>query len=513
MKRSIYDTTMAFAAALFWFVSPCWGQMGSTGRATLAPASASAQADPPRMGSTGRSGPAPADERAQPASAARQADAAPDAGRAARVTPIVKVFQEASPVVVNLSTTSIVEVRDSFGFGGLFDEIFDFPMSRQPRRLERHSVGSGFVLHPDGYLVTNAHVVDRTSECKVTLADGTELPAASIAIDRKNDLAVLKIETERPLPAVRLGVSNDLMPGETVVAIGNPLGLQHTITTGIISALDRELRFSRDVVYSGLIQTDASINPGNSGGPLLNVLGEVIGINSAIRGDAQNIGFAIPVDRLRELLPEMLDIERLRRVRFGLHFDGSAPDGSSPNDPSTGVRVLRVDKRSPAEKAGVRPGDVINSANGKPTLNFMDLFSILDRTEADGEVKLGILREGRREGPFKVRLTEIPKPDGQKLMLARFGIRVREMTRSELDRLGLRRPVLAVEAVDRASQAFREGVAPGDLITKLGGWPVSSLDSLGLLLSQVKTGDRVSVAVWRVGSDAIVQVEVRLEAQ
>src|SRR5262249_28501433 len=162
----------------------------------------------------------------------------------------------------------------------------------------------------------------------------------------------------------------DLMPGETVIAIGNPLGFRHTITTGIISALDRELSFSANVVYKGLIQTDASINPGNSGGPLLNILGELIGINTAIRGDAQNIGFAIPVDRLHELLPDMLDITRLRRVDFGLKFDGKRGNGK-------GVLIKGVEAESAAAKAGLKSGDVLTAIDGAPIQDFVQAFSIL----------------------------------------------------------------------------------------------------------------------------------------
>ena len=156
--------------------------------------------------------------------------------------------------------------------------------------------------------------------CKVIFADGRELEAEIVAVDTEHDLTVLSVKTHEPIQAIKLGRSDDLMIGETVIAVGNPLGFQNTVTVGVVSALDRTLRFSDRVSYQGLIQTDASINPGNSGGPLLNINGELIGINTAIRGDAQNIGFAIPVDQLRALLPEILDIERLKRARIGMRL-------------------------------------------------------------------------------------------------------------------------------------------------------------------------------------------------
>ncbi len=427
-----------------------------------------------------------------------------DRSAARRVTPVVKVFQQAGPSVVNLSTTSVVTVQPSFGFGGLFDEIFDMPAMR-PRQYEAHSVGSGFVIHADGYIVTNAHVVDRASECKVTFADGTELPAEKVAVQQEDDLAVLKVDSPKPLPALPLGRSDDLMPGETVVAIGNPLGYQNTVTTGIISALDRELRFENRFVYSGLIQTDASINPGNSGGPLLNILGECIGINSAIRGDAQNIGFAIPVERLYQLLPQMLDIERIRQVSFGAHFAGGKPDGK-------GVRIARVDAGSPAAEAGLREGDLLRAIDGRRVSNYMDAFVLLSAAPLGRELQFEIARDGSSGRKCRLALAEIPILDGERLMWERFGLRVRVMTSAETRGARMRRPGLIVTEVDRRSQAFREGILPGDIVTKFGGWPVSKLESLGHLLNQVSAGDRIAVGVWRITNRNIIQVELVLQA-
>jgi serine protease Do len=308
--------------------------------------------------------------------------------RAERVTPVVRVFKECSPAVVNLSTTAVVTVQPRVGIPDIFNEMFDFPTIR-PRSYTTHSVGSGFLIHENGYLVTNAHVVERAAECKAVFADGTELSAVAVASDPGTDLAVLKVDASKPLPFLRMGKSDDLMPGESVIAIGNPLGYQHTVTSGVISALNRELRFSHDRVYSGLIQTDASINPGNSGGPLLNIFGELIGVNTAIRGDAQNIGFAIPVDRLHDLLPTILDLERLRRVDFGLHFDSDGANGSV-----SGVRVKSVDPDSPAARAGVQVGDIVTAIDGRPTPEFMDAFGILSGAKTGRRLNLEVAREG-----------------------------------------------------------------------------------------------------------------------
>ena len=274
-----------------------------------------------------------------------------DPPQRSRRTPVVEVFEQCRDSVVNVSTSRVVRVQSQ----DTFDEVF----GRRPRvRTQRvESVGSGAVIHELGYIVTNAHVVAQTSDVQVTLADGRTVPAIVVAVDNEHDLAVLRASVDAPLKAIRLGRSDDLLVGETVIAVGNPFGLQHTVTSGIISALNRELDFGERAQYTGLIQTDAAINRGNSGGPLLNVNGELIGINTAVRGDAQNVGFAIPVDRLWDLLPKMLDIERRARVRFGLRVTGPEAE------------VASIAANSPAARAGLRPGDRLVGLAGRPVRN------------------------------------------------------------------------------------------------------------------------------------------------
>jgi len=424
------------------------------------------------------------------------------------MTPVTRVFQQASPAVVNISSTTIVTYRRTLGFGGGFDDIFDFPFDNSPRRYKTSSVGSGFVIHRDGYVVTNAHVVNRTVERKISFADGTELNAEIVALDAEHDLAVLKVASPKPLPFLHLGHSHDLMPGETVIAIGNPLGYKHTVTTGIISAIDRELRFDQHRSYKGLIQTDASINPGNSGGPLLNVLGDLIGINTAIRGDAQNIGFAIPVDRLHELLPNMLDIERLRRVSLGAKFGTTVENGKFH-----GARIESVAAQSPADKAGLKVGDVVTGVGDSPTASFIDVFSALEATPTGKPVDLTIMRDGAKRQNVSVTLADVPLPDGGELLWKQFGIRARPLTANDLKNLGLRSAVaLIVTDVRRNSQAQREGLEPGDLITKINGVPTGSLDQAGAILERVLPGRMVGLAVMRIGSDAMIQAELNLKA-
>ncbi len=408
-----------------------------------------------------------------PASTAAQSDR--------RRSPVVEVFEQARDAVVNISTTRVVRMQPS-----LID-IFEFGPRARSRQV--HSVGSGVVVHPGGYLVTNAHVVAQASDIGVTFADGHTAEAEIIAVDSEHDLAVLKIQTDRPLHAQKLGRSDDLLIGETVVAIGNPLGLQHTVTAGIVSAVARDLEFSGEVQYKGLIQTDASINPGNSGGPLLNVNGELIGINTAIRGDAQNIGFAIPVDRLWELLPAMLDIERHERVAFGL--DVSGPDAS--------VRAVQPD--SPAAQAGVRVNDTLISFDGEPIRDGIDYYVHLLARQPGDEIRLG-LRRAKQELTVEIPLQAKPLPDGNRLAGALLGITLGPIPARIRRAYGLPAHIgLMVEEVQPGSPAGRAEMRPGDLILRIDRVTTASLEQIGLALERVTPGESVTVEGLRVDAD------------
>ena len=240
---------------------------------------------------------------------------------ARRRTPLVRVVEQVRDSIVNISASGRVNVP--------YHDIFDLFFERQRRRTV-FSVGSGFVIHESGYIVTNAHVVDASRDLRAAFANGEEYEATTLVSDRAHDLAILRIRPERPVVPIPMGRSDDLMPGESVIAIGNPLGYANTVTSGIVSALGRRIEFSPDLVYEDLIQTDAAINPGNSGGPLLNILGELVGINTAIKPGAENIGFAIPVDRLRALLPAMLDTALAEERNFPLgHADRRLGESAS----------------------------------------------------------------------------------------------------------------------------------------------------------------------------------------
>jgi serine protease Do len=412
---------------------------------------------------------------------------ADEQGRERRRTPVVEVIEQCRDAVVNISTTRVVHMRSLLAGSGL-DDIFDFgPSVGRDRRVQ--SVGSGCVVHESGYIVTNAHVVSQATDVQVTFADKTTLPAEVVAVDSEHDLAVLRVKAPKPLKALKLGGSDDIMIGETVVAIGNPMGLQSTVTTGIVSALGRELQFDNGVTYSGLIQTDAPINPGNSGGPLLNLNAELIGINSAIRGDAQNIGFSIPVDRLWDLLPKMLDIERRQRVRFGAGVSG------------TEAKVVSVRMDSPASAAGLRPGDRIVRFNGESVRDGIDYYVHLLTQKPDSTVRLDVQR-GPQTLELTVPLESVPLPDGRALAERLLGVKLAEVTDALRRKYDLPDYAgLIVESVDRGGPADRARMRPSDLILRLDRVPVVALKDVGLTLEQTKAGERVLVEGLRIDGD------------
>ncbi|MBT7936309.1 MAG: trypsin-like serine protease, partial [Nitrospina sp.] len=231
-----------------------------------------------------------------------------------RRTPLVRAVEKVSPAVVNIYTTEISRsARNPFrNFNNnLFDKFFkDF---LPPTRSQKRSLGSGVLINADGFILTNEHVIAKAAKIHVVLSDKQEFDASVIGADTKSDLAIIKIDSDRSLPFVEMGRSDDLMIGEQVLAIGNPFGLQQTVTTGIISALNRNLRAGKNKVYSDFIQVDASINPGNSGGPLLNINGSLIGINTAIYQKAEGIGFAIPIDHAKRIVLELVNYGKVRR--------------------------------------------------------------------------------------------------------------------------------------------------------------------------------------------------------
>lgn len=421
-----------------------------------------------------------------------------------RVTPIVEVVQTQLPGIVNISATHVALVSD-FG-GSPFLGLLSDPFER--RRVETNSVGSGALIHPSGYVLTNAHVIAKASELSVVFSDGRTFPARVVAALPEDDIAVIRVEApaETRFQAITLGRSDDLMVGETVIAIGNPLGLEHSVTAGIISALGRELEPADGVVFEEVIQTDAAINPGNSGGPLLNILGEQIGVNSAIRSDAQNVGFAIPIDRVRALLPKMLGVESRGRVRLGLRF--------AQDSRQDGVPIAQVEPDSPAARAGLRAGTRILAIAEQKTETLIDvLVALLEQPpQTPFPVRIETLQGQKRV--LELAIEKLAPPDGGRLAWQHFGLRLSELTQDDAQKLGLRPgAALWVENVRKNSPAGRSGIRTGDLIPGLGPYGVRTLEDAGLVLEGIKPGTQIAFRVIRIRGNSVVQRVVRLQAQ
>ena len=292
-----------------------------------------------------------------------------------RLTPIVRAVRDCSPAVVNIQgQKSISESADG-----------------SPTTTRQvNGMGTGIVVDPRGYIMTNHHVVDGVRRINVTLSGGQTYIASIVARDKQTDLAIIRIRTPKiSCPSVRVGTSRDLMAGETVIAVGNAFGYEHTVTTGIISALHRNVQVNDTQQYLDLIQTDASINPGNSGGPLLNIDGEMIGVNVAVRAGAQGIGFAIPVDKAMEIAARMMSIQKLDNHWHGM----TALSLEGPQGP---VTVARVDRQSPAQASGLQRGDKIESIGGTDIKRPLDIERALLGRRAGERVPVLISRDGQQ---------------------------------------------------------------------------------------------------------------------
>lgn len=375
--------------------------------------------------------------------------------------PVVQVVERVSPAVVYIGTVQVVETR--FRGRSLLDDFFFGP--REGRQAVE-GLGSGVIIDPAGTIVTNDHVIRGASEIHVVLADGRRLDAEVVGSDAENDLAVLKVAAKAPLPAARLGTSSDLMIGETVVAIGSPLGLKKTVTVGVLSALGRTIR-SEDRVFNDFLQTDASINPGNSGGPLLNIDGEIIGINSAIIASAQNIGFAIPADKVRRIVTELSQFGKVRPAWVGLEVEALSPELARRLkwDRTYGALVASVEEGSPAAQAGILPGDVVTQVGTTQVEDAEDLQSRIRSFTARSSVTLRLSRAGQ---PLELSLvpTEFPARLLDATVWSRLGLKVRPTANG-----------MAITQVRDGTAASRVGLEPGDVILKVNNAPVGNLES------------------------------------
>lgn len=385
-----------------------------------------------------------------------------------RHTPIVRAVQAARPSVVNIrgeKTLAAMESQSGHGDAA--------------RRV--NGMGTGVIIDPRGYVVTNYHVVDGVRQIKVTMGDGTQYAAKLVSRDVDTDLAIIKLDTTETLPVIALGTSADLMPGETVIAVGNAYGYEHTVTLGIISALNRAVQVSDAQFYDDLIQTDASINPGNSGGPLLNIDGEMIGINVAVRAGAQGIGFAIPVDKAMSVVADMLADSASSRIWHGVILADQR--GAS----ELGLSVTSVEKKSPAAESGLQAGDRILSVENTKTKRELDFHRALMERNAGEKVELAIVREGN---PMTLQLTLAAVPSRFKTPLHPtwqvLGLELKPIP-DEAFRKTHRtryRGGLTVAAVRPNSPASNQGIRPGDVLVGMHIWETISMENVSYILNR-----------------------------
>ena len=314
---------------------------------------------------------------------------------------VVKAVRETSPAVVNISTEQVVERTASplspFFNDPYFDKFFkDFFEPGYEKKYTQKSLGSGVIFEKRGYILTNWHVVEKASQIKVILINEEIFNAKLIGSSPELDLAVLKIEAQRDLPTIKLGDSDCLMIGEKVIAIGNPFGLSHTVTTGVISAQKRSLRVGENV-YLDFIQTDASINPGNSGGPLLNIDGELIGINSAIYGEgAQGIGFAIPINKAKRVVDDLITYGEVNSAWVGIKLQTLSPEMANylGYTGENGVLVKETEPGSPAEKGGIEKTDIIIKIENEQVKTKPDFWAILRQYTSNESIPFTLFRKG-----------------------------------------------------------------------------------------------------------------------
>jgi len=429
-----------------------------------------------------------------------------------------ELAKKASPSVVNISTVKVIkggerEPQTPFGPQDPFRDYFDrFFKDQMPKEFKQQNLGTGFIIDKDGFILTNNHVVEKADEIKVRLSDDKEYNAKIIGRDPKTDLALIKIEPDNSLTPLLLGDSDKLEVGEWVIAIGNPFGLGNTVTAGIVSAKYRQIGMG---AYENFIQTDASINPGNSGGPLLNINGEVIGINTAIfsrTGGSVGIGFAIPVNMAKELLPQ-LKKGKVVRGWLGVMIQTITPELKDKLDlkDEKGALVADVTSGGPAEKAGIKRGDVIVTFDGKEVKEMKDLPYIVGSTPVGKEVTVEVIRKGRSELiQTKIgELEEEQQAQEEPKEKPKLGLTVQELTPELARGYGLTETSgLVVVDVEGNSPASGAGIRPGDLIVEVDQVRVGGLEQFNKQILSYRTGDTVLFLVKRRGTTLYLTLKI-----
>jgi len=421
------------------------------------------------------------------------------------------------PAVVSIEATRI-ERMDGARQGRRLDPFeFFFPGPRQreepgepsqPREFRNQSGGSGFVISADGLVITNHHVVADATEVKVHLGD-RNFKAEVRGLDEETDLAVLQIEADEPLPFLPLGDSDVLRVGDWVMVIGNPLALGQTVTVGVVGAKGRTIGVNRDASFENFIQTDAAINRGNSGGPLVNLAGQVVGIATAMNWGAENIGFAVPVNTLSAILPQLRDQGRVSRGYLGINIQNLEADRAPAFglEEGGGALVVSVDADTPAGKAGLRHGDVVLEVDGRKVGETRDLIDYVSSRRPGEKVRLTVLRDGKRTG-IDVTLGERPGLDGaagraeepaEDSGIEWLGLEYRDL--SSMLRQGHGLPAgtkgILVTGVAASSPLAEEGLAPGDVVTEVNGEAVADVAAFERAVRALDSGEFLRLYVKR----------------
>jgi serine protease Do len=443
------------------------------------------------------------------------------AGSSSETTPgsFSDLAERVKPAVVNISTTKTFKGRSGLGtpfgrspFSGRFgDDFFERFFGDIPQRdFKQRSLGSGFIISNDGYIFTNNHVVEQTDKILVKVSDGKEYEAKIIGTDAKTDIALIKIKPDNSLPFVEIGDSDSVKVGEWVIAIGNPFGLEQTVTAGIVSAKGRVIGAG---AYDNFIQTDASINPGNSGGPLFNMAGKVIGINTAIVAQGQGIGFAIPMNMAKSILSDLKTKGKVTRGWLGISVQDISEDIAKNlnHKNKNGALVSEVFKDDPADKAGIKVGDVIVEINGKSIKDTHELLLTIASLHVGEKVLIKGLRDGK-EISFQVVVAE--RKDKPEIALTKksggyFGINAQEITKEIGQHLGIPRDAgVIVTDVEEGSPADDVGIQTHDIIVQVNKVKVPSMKQYNAEMSKAAEKKSVILLVKRGKSNFFVGLHI-----
>ena len=420
---------------------------------------------------------------------------------------IADIAEKVGPAVVNIDTVRMVTTQFPSFEDPIFRRFFGREFEEFRRTIPQKGTGSGFIINQEGYVLTNEHVVRKADKIKVTLSDGREFDGEVIGSDVTSDMAIVKIKADH-LPTVTLGNSDELRVGEIVIAIGNPYGLQQTVTMGVVSAKGRSIPTGIEGhVYRNFIQTDTAINPGNSGGPLLNIKGEVVGINTAIIPYAQGIGFAIPINMAKRNIDDLINLGKVRRSWLGVYIQEVTPEIAKqfglPED-TKGVLIGDVVKDSPAEEAGIKRGDIIIKVNDEEVNSPEELQDKIRDIDIGEKANIEIMRDGKAIR-FIVKIGEMPTVEEEgsefpkeKVFSVQTGLKVEVVTPEIAKEVGLPWVKgLVITEVIPGSSADDMGLQRGDIILEANRIEMSSVDEWEELINKLEPGDTLLLLLFR----------------